>query len=102
MSEPQPAKIQVLVVDDSSMMRRIITTAFDKHDNIHIAGYAANGLEAIEAVRKLQPDVVVLDIEMPEMDGLAALKEIRKEHKRLPIVMFSTLTQRAHRPLSWP
>ncbi len=94
MFEPQPAKIQVLVVDDSSMMRRIITTAFDKHENIHIAGYAANGIEAIEAVRKLQPDVVVLDIEMPEMDGLAALKEIRKEHKRLPIVMFSTLTQK--------
>ncbi|NBW77910.1 MAG: chemotaxis response regulator protein-glutamate methylesterase [Betaproteobacteria bacterium] len=94
MTEVSSAKIEVLVADDSSMMRRIVATAFDKHDNLHIAAFATNGLEAVDLVRKLQPDVVVLDIEMPEMDGIEALREIRKEFKRLPIVMFSTLTQK--------
>jgi len=94
MSNPAAAPIRVLVVDDSSVMRRIIATALGKHPQIEVAGFAVNGLQAIEAVRQLQPDIVTLDIEMPEMDGLTALREIRKEHKRLPIIMFSTMTHR--------
>jgi len=92
MAEDQPGKIRVLVVDDSSLMRRIITTALGKHPRIEVVGYAADGFQAIEAVNRLDPDVVTLDIEMPEMDGLTALREIRKTHKRMPIIMFSTLT----------
>jgi two-component system chemotaxis response regulator CheB len=92
MAEDQPGKIRVLVVDDSSLMRRIITTALSKHPRIEVVGYAADGFQAIEAVNRLEPDVVTLDIEMPEMDGLTALREIRKTHKRMPIIMFSTLT----------
>lgn len=87
-------KIQVLVVDDSSVMRRIIATALRKNTAIEVAGYAANGLQAIERVRELQPDVVTLDIEMPELDGLSALREIRKYNTSVPIIMFSTLTHR--------
>jgi two-component system chemotaxis response regulator CheB len=93
-STTEEQKIRVLVVDDSSVMRRIIATALGKHPQIEIAGYAFNGLQAIEAVRLLKPDITTLDIEMPEMDGLSALKEIRKESKRMPIIMFSTLTHR--------
>lgn len=89
-----PEKIRVLVVDDSSLMRKIIATALSKHDSIEIAGFATNGLEAIQAVDKLLPDVITLDIEMPEMDGLAALREIRKKYRKVPIIMFSTLTQK--------
>lgn len=87
-------KIKVLVVDDSSVMRKIIARAIEKDARIQVIGYASNGLQAIEAVRTLNPDVVTLDIEMPEMDGLSALRELRKEHKRLPVIMFSSLTHR--------
>ena len=94
MSDPIDPKIKVLIVDDSAVMRKIISSALSKEPSIEILGYASNGVQAIESVRTLKPDVVTLDIEMPEMDGLTALKEIRKENKRLPIIMFSTLTHK--------
>ncbi|MEI6723488.1 MAG: chemotaxis protein CheB, partial [Betaproteobacteria bacterium] len=74
-------------------MRRIITTALAKHPEIEIVGYGHNGLEAIAKVKELAPEVVTMDIEMPEMNGLAALREIRKTDRLTPIIMFSTLTQ---------
>jgi two-component system chemotaxis response regulator CheB len=85
-------KVRVLIVDDSAVMRKIIASALQKEPSIEIAGFAANGLQAIEAVKTCNPDVVTLDIEMPEMDGLSALREIRKDNKYLPIIMFSSLT----------
>lgn len=95
MSEPAaPRKIRVLVVDDSAVMRRAITTTLAKDERIEIAGTANNGRAALEALPLVRPDVVTLDIEMPEMDGLAALRELRKLHPRLPVIMFSSLTQR--------
>ena len=94
MSDAVDPKIKVLIVDDSAVMRKIISSALSKEPSIEIVGYASNGIQAIDNVRTLNPDVVTLDIEMPEMDGLSALKEIRKENKRLPIVMFSTLTHK--------
>ena len=94
MSDAVDPKIKVLIVDDSAVMRKIISSALLKEPSIEIVGYASNGIQAIDNVRTLNPDVVTLDIEMPEMDGLSALKEIRKENKRLPIVMFSTLTHK--------
>ena len=87
-------KIRVLVVDDSAVMRRAITTTLAKDPQIEIAGTANNGRTALEALSLVRPDVVTLDIEMPEMDGLAALRELRKTHPRLPVIMFSSLTQR--------
>lgn len=86
-------KIAVLVVDDSAVMRRILATVLEKDPEINVIGFASNGLEAIEAVARLKPQVVTLDIEMPKLDGIAALKEIRKFAPRLPVIMFSTLTQ---------
>ena len=87
-------KVRVLIVDDSAVMRKIIASALQKEPSIEIVGYAANGLQAIEAIQTCNPDVVTLDIEMPEMDGLTALREIRKENKYLPIIMFSSLTHK--------
>ena len=87
-------KVRVLIVDDSAVMRKIIASALQKEPSIEIAGYAANGLQAIEAIQSCNPDVVTLDIEMPEMDGLTALREIRKDNKYLPIIMFSSLTHK--------
>ncbi len=92
-AEPIP-KVRVLVVDDSSVMRRVITTTLAKDPQIEIAGTAHNGRAALEALLLLRPDVVTLDVEMPEMDGLAALRELRKTHPRLPVIMFSSLTHR--------
>ena len=87
-------KIRVLIVDDSAVMRRIIMTSLMKHPEIEVVGTAANGLLAIESIKRSNPDIVTLDVEMPEMDGITALREIRKIYPVLPIIMFSSLTQR--------
>jgi two-component system, chemotaxis family, protein-glutamate methylesterase/glutaminase len=87
-------KIRVLVVDDSAVMRRAITTTLAKDPRLEIVGTANNGRAALAALDTMRPDVVTLDIEMPEMDGLAALRALRKSHPRLPVIMFSSLTQR--------
>lgn len=87
-------KIRVLIVDDSAVMRRIIMNSLMKHPEIEVVGTAANGLLAIESIKRSNPDIVTLDVEMPEMDGITALREIRKIYPVLPIIMFSSLTQR--------
>ena len=87
-------RIRVLIVDDSAVVRRIIMSTLLKHAEIEVVGTSANGLEAIEDIKRTKPDLVTLDIEMPKMDGLAALKEIRSFDRHLPIIMFSTLTHR--------
>ena len=87
-------KIRVLIVDDSAVMRKIIASALQKESSIEVVGFAANGLQALDAIQKYSPDVMTLDIEMPEMDGLTALREIRKTNKYLPIIMFSSLTHK--------
>jgi len=61
---------------------------------LEVAGTAANGTIALAKIEQLKPDIITLDIEMPEMDGLQTLKAIRKNHPRLPVIMFSTLTER--------
>jgi len=85
-------KIRVLVVDDSVVVRRVITTALSEDPMIEVIGTAANGRLALPKVSLLRPDVITLDIEMPEMDGLATLPHIRKINPRVPIIMFSTLS----------
>ena len=87
-------KVRVLIVDDSAVMRKIIASALQKDPAIEVVGFAANGLQAIDAIKTYSPDVMTLDIEMPEMDGLTALREIRKTNKYLPIIMFSSLTHK--------
>lgn len=86
--------IRVLVVDDSAVVRRLVTTSLSLDPEIEVVGTAVNGQEAIGRVDELQPDAVTLDIEMPVLDGLGALAAIRRRHPRLPIIMFSTLTEK--------
>jgi chemotaxis response regulator CheB len=88
------AKIRVLVVDDSVVIRRLVSDVLSADAAIEVIGVAANGRIALDKVAQLKPDLVTMDVEMPELDGLQALKEIRKTDKRLPVVMFSTLTDR--------
>ncbi|MDT0200812.1 chemotaxis response regulator protein-glutamate methylesterase [Nocardioides sp. AE5] len=89
--------IRVLVVDDSALVRRLVTTALADDPEIEVVGTAVNGLEAIERTDELAPDVITLDIEMPALDGLDALKVIRERHPRQAVIMFSTLTERGAR-----
>lgn len=84
--------IKVLVVDDSPFMRRAITRMITSEPGIDIVGQATNGAEALSLIAELRPDVVTMDIEMPVMDGLTALKRIMAE-RPLPVIMMSTLTQ---------
>jgi len=85
-------KINVLVVDDSAFMRKMIGNILSSDEGIHVIGTAKTGKEAIEKVIRLKPDVVTLDIEMPVMNGLDALKVIMKECP-VPVIMLSSLTQ---------
>jgi len=86
--------IHILIVDDSAAVRRLLRVALSEDPELEIAGVAANGKIALALLEQNPPDVVTLDIEMPEMDGLATLKQIRNRYPRLPVIMFSTLTER--------
>jgi two-component system chemotaxis response regulator CheB len=87
-------KIRVLVVDDSVVIRKIVTNVLDADPDIEVIGTAPNGRIALAKLPQLTPDLITLDIEMPEMNGLQALAALRKTHAKLPVIMFSTLTQR--------
>jgi two-component system chemotaxis response regulator CheB len=86
--------IRVLVVDDSVVIRKILTDALAADPDVAVVGTAANGRIALGKLEALAPDLVTLDVEMPEMDGLTTLREIRKVRPKLPVIMFSTLTAR--------
>jgi two-component system chemotaxis response regulator CheB len=87
-------KIRVLIVDDAVVVRRMVSDVLSADPAIEVAGTAANGSIGLAKIAQVAPDLVTLDVEMPGMDGIAALKEIRKLYPRLPVIMFSTLTQR--------
>jgi len=85
-------KAKVLVVDDAMLIRRMVTDVLAADPSIEVVGEAANGRIALQKIAQLSPDLVTLDIEMPEMDGIQTLKEIRKTYPRLSVIMFSALT----------
>lgn len=87
-------KAKVLVVDDAMLIRRMVTDILAADPAIDVVGEAANGRIALQKIAQLSPDLVTLDVEMPEMNGLQTLKEIRKTHPRLPVIMFSAVTER--------
>lgn len=86
------SKIRVLVVDDSVTIRKLVSTELAADPLIEVVGTAANGKIALARITQLSPDLITLDVEMPEMDGIEALREIRKTHPKLPVIMFSALT----------
>ena len=87
------APARVLVVDDSPTMRGLITAVLSADPDVTVIGQAGDALEAREAIKKLNPDVVTLDIEMPNMNGLDFLEKIMRL-RPMPVIMVSTLTHR--------
>lgn len=83
--------VRVLIVDDSGFFRRRLTEIFAADPGIEVVGTAANGQEAVDQVPRLKPDVITMDIEMPVMDGITAVRRIMTTHPT-PILMFSSLT----------
>ena len=87
-------KLRVLIVDDSVVIRRLVSDIITADPDLEVAGVAANGRIALDRIPQVNPDIITLDVEMPEMDGLQMLRELRKTYPRLPVIMFSTLTER--------
>jgi len=83
--------VRVLIVDDSGFFRRRIKEILDADPRLEVVGEAKDGLEAVNKTKELDPDVVTMDIEMPVMDGITAVRQIMKQHPA-PILMFSSLT----------
>jgi two-component system, chemotaxis family, protein-glutamate methylesterase/glutaminase len=86
--------IRILIVDDSIVIRRVLADALSRDSAIEVVGRAADGTIALSKIPSLKPDVVTLDIEMPGMSGLETVAAIRKLYPHLPVIMFSTLTER--------
>src|ERR1700683_4830879 len=87
-------KIRVLVVDDAVVFRRAVADELAADPALEVVGTAANGRIALAKLSQLNPDLVVLDVEMPELDGLQTLAALRKTHPHVRVIMFSALTER--------
>ena len=85
--------IRVLVVDDSAVVRTLIARVLGEAEGIEVVASASNGRIALERIEEFEPDLITLDIEMPEMDGLETVETIRKRGWGMPVIMFSTLTE---------
>ncbi|MEM5513610.1 chemotaxis response regulator protein-glutamate methylesterase [Pseudoalteromonas sp. AS84] len=84
--------VKVLVVDDSSFFRRRVSEILEQDSDIQVIGFAVNGREAVEKAAQLRPDMITMDVEMPVLDGISAVKEIMASNPT-PILMFSSLTR---------
>ncbi|BCG64555.1 MAG: two-component system, chemotaxis family, protein-glutamate methylesterase/glutaminase [Methyloprofundus sp.] len=86
-------KIRLLIIDDSALIRTMLTKIFETSDAIEVVGTAADPIIAREKIKKLRPDVLTLDIEMPRMDGLTFLRNLMRL-RPMPVIMISTLTEK--------
>ncbi len=85
-------KISVLIVDDHAVVRQGLRTFLDLQDDIDVVGEASNGVEAVEQVRRLLPDVVLMDLEMPEMDGIEATRQVRALSPRTQVIVLTSFS----------
>ncbi|MEW5725039.1 MAG: response regulator, partial [Thermodesulfobacteriota bacterium] len=85
--------IKVLLVDDSAIFRKVLRTVLEEDQRFDVVGAARNGEEALSMVEEFSPDALVLDVEMPVLDGLETLKAIRKKNAPPEVIMFSSHTK---------
>ncbi|NLG09672.1 MAG: response regulator transcription factor [Deinococcales bacterium] len=90
---PDPRPIRVLLVDDHTVVRRGLRLAFDLEPDLEVVGEAANGQEAVERVAELAPDVVVMDLLMPVMNGVDATRAIRRDHPEVEVVALTSVLE---------
>lgn len=88
------SRIRVLIVDDAVVIRRLVGDVLGSDPDIEVVGTAANGRIALQKITQCNPDVVTMDVEMPDMNGIETVREVRKTWPKLPVIMFSTLTER--------
>jgi two-component system chemotaxis response regulator CheB len=94
-AQPTPSRpARILIVDDSAVMRALLRSVISSDKRLEVAGTASDGASAIRAMDSLNPDLILLDVEMPVMDGLSTLKQMKARGKRAPVIMCSALTQR--------
>jgi two-component system chemotaxis response regulator CheB len=94
---PPGRRIRILIVDDSAVMRSLLRTVVTADPLLEVAGTASDGASALQSLSTLRPDLMLLDVEMPVMDGLVTLKKMRSMGHRMPVIMCSSLTQRGAR-----
>jgi two-component system, chemotaxis family, protein-glutamate methylesterase/glutaminase len=90
-------RTKVLIVDDSAVMRNLLRSVVASDGCLEVAGTAADGASALQILELLKPDLILLDVEMPVMDGLATLRELRLRGHKMPVIVCSSLTQRGAR-----
>jgi two-component system chemotaxis response regulator CheB len=94
---PAGGQKRILIVDDSAVMRSLLRKVVSSDPGFYVAGTASDGASALLSVDVLKPDLILLDVEMPVMDGLVTLKQLRSRGHKMPVVMCSSLTQRGAR-----
>src|SRR6478736_5791802 len=87
-------RIRVLVVDDSVVIRKLVSDLLAEDPDIEVVGTAVNGRAGLQKIALLEPDLVTMDVEMPELDGIETVRRLRASGSRVPVIMFSTLTER--------
>ena len=91
MTEPKP--IRVLIVDDHAVVRGGLSKFLQVYKDLELVGEAENGAEAVRLARQLQPDVVLMDLKMPEMDGVSATREIRSKHPNVRVIVLTSFAE---------
>ncbi len=82
--------IRIVIADDHPVVRQGLATVLGQEEGLEVVGQAANGLEAVDQARKLQPDIILMDLQMPEMDGVEAIQTIRTETSDIGIIILTT------------
>ena len=90
---------RILIADDDPNIRLLLRRLLEKQQDWHVCGEASNGIEAIEGVEQFAPDIVVMDLAMPVMNGLQAAPQIMKAHPQLPMLLISV--QEVSKQLAW-